>query len=74
MGKFYMAAEKEKDGKFFAFVITATSNDNLLSKLAIYKDLAHVNLCKTKKEAFEIAEFWNLCSLQNGTNMYLYGG
>jgi hypothetical protein len=70
MGKFYMAAEAEKDGKFAAFVITATRDDNLVHVLAGYSGLISVCLCKTKHEAECVAGSWNEYYREAGMHMY----
>jgi hypothetical protein len=67
---YYAVSEKNEQGKNYAFTITATENDNLLSIFARYRNLAYINACKTKKQATELADFWNDCYIANGTYLF----
>lgn len=51
----------------YASVMKIGHSDNLLAKLAHYGDIIAVNLCATKKQAEELAAFWNECYKKNGT-------
>ena len=70
MKNFYYAATREQNGKNYAFVIKASAGDNLLSVFARYGENLAVNACPTKKEAEELADFWNECYKKNGTSIW----
>lgn len=53
--------------KFYAFVVSASEQDNLLSVFARYGGIVAANPCQTKKRAAEIVNFWNECYKKNGT-------
>lgn len=71
MKHFYLAVQIEENGKGFACDYTVAENENLLSVLAGIKGAKAVNICQTRKQAREIAEFWNDCARKNG--VYLFG-
>jgi len=50
-----------------AAVLKVNEAYNLLSKLKGIKNLYGVHPAETKKKAFELANFWNECYLNNGT-------
>ncbi len=62
----YLAAQTRENGKNYAFVIKFSESDNILSKLAQYKNIVFANMCSTKKEAAKIVTEWNdLCKANN---------
>ena len=71
---FYVIEEKdEKTGKTYAHAETVPNNYNLVGKFAVPKGhvLLSVNACDTKKEANDIADFWNKQAREK--NNYIYG-
>jgi len=65
----YIVATKEnKDGKKWACVIGLPSCYNLIS--AFTENTITANVCDTKKEAYDLMEFWNECFKKNGTLAY----
>lgn len=58
-----------KDGKHYAYAVTVANSDNLIAFLGV-DGLEHVNATSTKKEAKELADYWNECYRKNGTYMY----
>lgn len=57
--------------KFHAFTQSATGSDNLFSQLNMWAGIQSANICASKKDAEQLAEFWNECYKNNGT--WLYG-
>ncbi len=68
--RLYAAVTVTEEEKYCAYVIPFRSSDNALSKFKD-KGLLHANVYTSKKDAEEIAGFWNECYKKNGT--YLYG-
>lgn len=69
MRHFYIAIQIEESGKYYAYALKVSENDNLLSKLKI-KGIATANICPTKKQAAAIVESWNTAHKAN--NRYLF--
>lgn len=74
MKNFYIAVSvvvepflTEDSGGDYAYMIKATSSDNLKSVLDRIGGLKAANLCAAKKEAKELVETWNEAFKQNGT-------
>ncbi len=85
MKKFYMAVTVKQDRNhriftecpsveyspgYYAFVHSIGQNDNLKSSLDSIGGLQCVQLCQSKKEAVQLADFWNDCYKQNGTYFF----
>ena len=70
MSKLYATVVTEKDGKRWAWVLAFTSNDNALCIFQRVKGITSANIYTTKKQACEVAAFWNECYKNNGTNLY----
>ena len=66
MKKFYIVVQITENNKNYAYVITVSESDNLLSKLKIL-NIKSANIFATKKRAYEVAERWNACFKANGT-------
>lgn len=66
---FYFAVSVSENGKNYAYIIKATENDNILSKLNV-KNIVVANICETKKRAAEVVSFWNISYKINGTHMF----
>lgn len=69
MKNFYFGVVIKEDGKHYSYVVKATSNDNLLSKLKI-KNVVAINIFETKKRAEEVVTMWNNSYRANGTYMF----
>ena len=69
MSRFYAAVITEETGKYWAWVLPFTSNDNALCVFQV-KGIKSANIYTTKKQAREICDFWNECYKNNGTNLY----
>ena len=70
MSRYYIAVtEQGANGKNYSYWISATNNDNVLSKLSNLK-LIHANIFSTRKEAAKIADLWNESYKNNGTYMF----
>lgn len=85
MKKFYMAVTVCQDRNettftprknleynpgYYAFVHSVGQNDNLKSSLDSIGGLQAAQLCQTKKEAQQLANFWNNCYKKNGTYFF----
>ena len=85
MKKFYMAVtvcqdrndqifaprpSDEYNPGYYAYVHSVGQNDNLKSALDGISGLQAVQLCQTKKEAAQLADFWNECYKRNGTYFF----
>lgn len=66
----YLAVTVTEGGKHVSFVLPVSGSDNLMSVLARVNGLSAANICATKKDAAQLAEFWNECYKANGTYMY----
>lgn len=62
--------KKEYEEGYFACVIKVSESDNLKNHLEAIRGLVHANIRPTKKDAQELADFWNECYKQNGTYLY----
>ena len=69
MKHFYIAVTVEENGKYYAYAVIVSQNDNVLSKLAI-KGILHANICETKKKCIEIVNLWNNSYKANGTYIF----
>lgn len=58
--------EKFSDGTMFASVEKIGNCDNLLCFVERFPDAYAMNVCATRKEAREIADFWNDRHKANG--------
>lgn len=70
MKNFYYAVSEHENGKNYAYVIKATASDNLLGLFERHKNLKTANACETKKQAENLANFWNECYKINRTYMF----
>ena len=66
----YLVAQTSENGKNYAFVIKLSESDNILSKLAQYKNIVFANMCGTRKEAAKIVTEWN--DLYKANNTFLF--
>ena len=69
MNRYYIAVTEKHDNKHIAYVIKATSSDNLLSKLS-NPHLIYASAYDTLKKAGEVAEMWNQSYRDNGTYLF----
>ena len=69
MNHFLVCTVKENK-KYFAFTVTVSESENLVSVFERYKGLITVNFTETKKRAKEIADLWNESFKKNGTYLY----
>ena len=65
----WAVCDVETDGKYYAYPIRISVEDNLLSKLNI-KGIKVANLCETKAKAKETANMWNETHKINKENMF----
>lgn len=64
---FYVFTSETEEGKFYSWADAIQRRENLLSIFAGRPSLKTVNACQTRKEADELARFWNECYKKNGT-------
>ena len=69
---FYYAVQEYENGRYCTHVQRINNSNNLLH--AFSKKAVVVMACKTKKEAEDIANFWNECSLKNGKYLFQESG
>jgi hypothetical protein len=69
MKKFYIAAQFQENGKYYACVIPVTDQDNLLSKLKI-NHIITANICHTRQAARDQVLLWRKQYVENGTYMF----
>lgn len=55
---------------YYAYVHSVRQNDNLKTSLDSIGGLQAAQLCQTKKEAAQLADFWNDCYKCNGTYFF----
>ena len=68
MKSIFVVFVQEKDGKYFAVADTIRTGQNLIPYTQRYNsDICH--LCESRKQAEEIATFWNACFREKGTNL-----
>ena len=72
MKYFHVAVMMREDDKFYAYGIRISSNDNVISKLAI-KNIYAANICETGKKCDEIVKLWNNSFSANGTYFFKGG-
>lgn len=70
MKNFWLAVTVEENGKFYAYMVKAAQNNNLVSLLAGIAHLKAANIYGTKKQAAAVVQFWNDCYRQNGTYLF----
>lgn len=58
-----------ENGKHYSHAWRFGNGSTLSSQMEAFKG-ASIHLCKTKKEAYELAGFWNNCYKDNGTYMF----
>lgn len=58
------------NGKCYAQVARVNNYSDLLFALDRIENKTSVTACSTKREAVELAEFWNECYKKNGTYLF----
>lgn len=69
MKNFYIAVQIKEDDKYYAYIVKASNNDNILSKLEI-KNIITANICQSKKEAESWVKCWN--DSYKANNRYMF--
>lgn len=67
---FYYVAITENNKKLFAQVVRVNNYSDLLFAFNRIENITSVTACSTKREAVELAEFWNDCYKKNGTYLF----
>ena len=68
--KTYIVIDIQENGKSFASTLAVSGNENLCCALKKINGLVSANICSSKKDAEEIAAFWNDCYKKNGRYMF----
>lgn len=67
---FMPRSNPDVDIGYYAYVLKTNENQNLVSELDMIGGLVSANVCRTRKRAVELVEFWNSCYKQNGTYLF----
>lgn len=70
MKNFYFVFSAMMDGKNYAGTMTKTSQDNLAFLHQQIPNLTAVQICESKRQAEEIADYWNESFKKNGTSLF----
>lgn len=70
MKNFYFVFSAQMDGKNYAGTMTKTSHDNLLCLYQQIPNLTAVQICESKRQSEEIADYWNESFKKNGTSLF----
>lgn len=68
--KTYLAVSITENGKNYAYMVSVSGSDNLVSVLSRIKNLVSANICESKKSAEWVVSHWNACYKVNGTYMF----
>lgn len=71
--KVYLVVTVTEDSKHISYVLDIPGSNNLVSVLSGIRGLTSANVCKSRKAAVEIAEYWNESYKANGTYMFSAG-
>lgn len=71
-GKTWIAVSITENGKNYAYAVSVSGSDNLVSVLSRIKGLVFANICESKKAASWVVTHWNTCYKVNGS--YLFDG
>ena len=69
MKNFYVVVQICENNKYYAYIVKATENDNLLAKLQI-KNIITANICPTGKAARALVNQWN--TEHRANNRYIF--
>lgn len=64
---FYLAITINDNNNHYSYVLQASENENVYSVLKRIPGIMSANICRTRKEAHEIVDFWNEAYKKNGT-------
>ena len=65
----WVVMQTEKGGKWYAFAHRFSESENMIPFFEREK-VKTANYCRTKKEAFEMAEHFNDCHKRNGNYLF----
>lgn len=68
--KTWLAVTVTENGKNYAYAVSAFGSDNLCSVLGRISGLECAHICTSKKNASDLATFWNDCFKANGSYMF----
>lgn len=69
MKYFYIAVQIRENGKYYAYAVRVSTQDNLISKLQI-PGIVAANIMPTKKLAYCTVATWNLQFKRNGEYLF----
>lgn len=70
MKKFYIAADVEENGKYYAFSFFVSENSNLVSELAGIQGICFASIHPSKEAAHEVVAAWNDAHKACGNYMF----
>lgn len=70
MKNIYIVLNQHENNKNFAFVEVMHTGQNIKPILERYKNADIWHLCETRKQADDLAQFWNRCYKNNGTYLF----
>lgn len=69
MARFYLAAQKELKGKYYAFTFSVKPGENLVFVIQ-QLGVKIAEVCPTKKSAEALADEWDKTFRDNGTSIF----
>ena len=66
----YYCMSRKVGNRYISDAIKCDKGRNLFGLLNRYHDIVHVTPCETRKEAVDMAEYFNECYYNNGTYLY----
>ena len=70
MKKIFLACTVEENGKYYSFVETIKTGENLVCHMQRRKGLTTFHLCETRSQADKIVIAWNNQYKENGNYMF----
>ncbi len=70
MKSFWIAADVEENGKYYAFAFRVSENDNLKYRLSCIRNLYAANIMPSKKAASKVVTAWNDAHKACGNYMF----
>jgi hypothetical protein len=70
MKNFYIAVQCCQDGKYYAFMVQVSEDENLFAKLSGISGIVAANICPTCKRCREIVQSWRDMFRRSGCYMF----
>lgn len=68
--KTWLAVTTTENGKNYAYAVSVSGGQNIFGVLSSIPGITAANICTSKKDAEQLAKFWNECFKNNGTWLY----